>query len=384
MAGRGARQCCSRAFQTGVSLVFLISVFLILFVLSFDTYLLRGFHGSAVDANATRGCVHPSEVTTREDDSTRSRSPDRYLCGLCQPGWESDYVMELFKAPNCFQKCVKGAVAYVYRGKGPDSASSIAAAKQDLSGYTPRILLQLSDEACNDRVSWGLYKEFHTVFRQYACREQYRDLYANAHHVKAVPLGYMEGMFPLSSTFDTALSAATETLDNITRTRSNVWAFAGEVKSDRGEAISTFKDLQPHFFGKINKTAVPIVYRDSLFVIGGRGWVNLDCFRNYEASINGAIPVIVGSEKEIQDTFGHFSTPPPWLFARSWKAARESAAEMLQNKEKRRALQIRVVKWWIQEVSNIQDVVERRKNFWQRAWEILTSFPSRFRLPVRC
>ena len=85
-------------------------------------------------------------------------------------------MIELFKAPNCSQRCVKGATAYVYRGKGPDSASSIVAAKQDLSGYTPRILLQLSDEACNDRLSWELYKEFHTVFRQYACREQYRDL----------------------------------------------------------------------------------------------------------------------------------------------------------------------------------------------------------------
>ena len=56
------------------------------------------------------------------------------------------------------------------------------------------------------------------------------------------------------------------------------------------------------------------VYRNAKFVPNGRGNAVLDCFRLYEASMAGAIPVVVGSWSEIRETFYFGGDVLPWIF----------------------------------------------------------------------
>ena len=44
-------------------------------------------------------------------------------------------------------------------------------------------------------------------------------------------------------------------------------------------------------------------YRDAIFVPNGRGNVVLDCVRLFEASLAGAIPVVVGPWPEVREAF---------------------------------------------------------------------------------
>ena len=48
------------------------------------------------------------------------------------------------------------------------------------------------------------------------------------------------------------------------------------------------------------------LYRESLFVPIGRGNISLDCFRIYEAIVAGAIPVMCGTNQEIEMTFNFY------------------------------------------------------------------------------
>jgi hypothetical protein len=69
------------------------------------------------------------------------------------------------------------------------------------------------------------------------------------------------------------------------------------------------------------------LYYESIFVPCGRGNFSLDCFRNYEATIAGAIPVIVGPMNEIEWTY-KFEETPPWIYAESWSEALKKCQEI--------------------------------------------------------
>lgn len=119
------------------------------------------------------------------------------------------------------------------------------------------------------------------------------------------------------------------------------WSFLGEIKTDRQEMIDQFRSIPNHFVGKsISKELMCKIYSKSIFVPCGRGNSSLDCFRLYEASMNGAIPVVVGSKEEIESTF-KYEENPPWIFAENWTEAVEKCKYLLKEIDSKN-----VLSWW--------------------------------------
>lgn len=136
------------------------------------------------------------------------------------------------------------------------------------------------------------------------------------------------------------------------------WSFIGIVKSDREEMLNTFSQLSNHYVStNLSKEEMCKIYSQSIFVPCGRGNSSLDCFRLYESSMNGAIPVIVGSEKEINHTF-KYENNPPWIFAKTWEEARETCENLLKNQSKLNDLKNDTVSWWKNRIEVIQNKVK--------------------------
>lgn len=128
------------------------------------------------------------------------------------------------------------------------------------------------------------------------------------------------------------------------------WSFLGEIKSDRQEMINEFRRIPNHFVGNsVSKQLMCKIYSKSIFVPCGRGHSSLDCFRLYEASMNGSVPVVVGLEEEIDCTF-KYEKNPPWIFAKTWKdAVRQCLETEIDNK--------RVLNWWENRIEIIRTKV---------------------------
>eukprot|EP00960_Hanusia_phi_P053809 762463-Hanusia_phi.AAC.1 len=219
--------------------------------------------------------------------------------------------------------------------------------------HVPCVLVHTSDEYCNQRLTWRLYSKFRVVLRQYTCYEQYSDLYRQNPNVRVIPLGYMRQMLNFSS-----LQTASSKALFITEPRKYVWSFVGTVKSNRAEALRIFESVLPHFVGRGSPRMVAEVYSNSYFVLSGRGNKNLDCFRHYEASINGAIPIVIGDAAEINHSFSNFHSLPPWLFATSWEDASRVVQRALLNRENLTYWQLDNLRWWINEMNGIMEHVQ--------------------------
>jgi hypothetical protein len=109
------------------------------------------------------------------------------------------------------------------------------------------------------------------------------------------------------------------------------WSFIGEVRGhpDRKDALDIFHGWTPNIVDAgLSPTQMRAVYNSSLFVMVGRGQVNLDCFRIYEAMISGAIPIVMGSESELSWVFQYEGHRPPLLYADSFQNALDKCKSM--------------------------------------------------------
>lgn len=90
------------------------------------------------------------------------------------------------------------------------------------------------------------------------------------------------------------MQAAAYSTSKLAADRPVQWAFIGTIQGhkERVGAINTFYNWQPHIIDA-GLTAKQMVaqYNTSKFVLIGRGYTNLDCYRIYEAIIAGAIPM---------------------------------------------------------------------------------------------
>ena len=102
------------------------------------------------------------------------------------------------------------------------------------------------------------------------------------------------------------------------------WTFLGTLKGSRKKALATMTSVHPNMVGTASKDAVAFAYGNSDFVVSPRGEINLDCFRHYEASALGAIPIVVANATELDYSFRGIGSAsrPPWLFANTWGDAK--------------------------------------------------------------
>lgn len=206
----------------------------------------------------------------------------------------------------------------------------------------PVITIHLSDE-------WGDKEEFQELHKhtRLLLRQYYHRNYCLKPNIKYIPLGYMNGMLE-TNYLDMPLKLPVD--------RKFKWSFIGTMKQNREEMLIKMESITPNCVGKLNAIGMREVYRDSIFVPNGRGNVKLDCLRLYEASLCGAIPIVVGSRKEIEETFSQ-EEDPPWLMFESWDEAYRECLELLENMESLNELSQRNVAWWSNRLSKLRDLI---------------------------
>lgn len=193
----------------------------------------------------------------------------------------------------------------------------------------PKIIIMLSDEFYQENkfIYNSLGNECDLFLRQY-----HHSHYQYTSNTLHLPLGYTNGC------------------ETFHENRKLQWSFFGSMKSDRNEMLTHFRQLNPYLIGEsMSKKVMCRAYSQSFFVPCGRGNSSLDCFRLYEASMNGAIPVVVGSDDEIKTTF-LYEMNPPWIFANSWKQAVNECMNTFLSSDD-------VLHWWKSRIQRIQERV---------------------------
>ena len=313
----------------------------------------------------------------------------KYIC------WETDHLLEIFhpdefehiasaRAQGRLPPSVSGSrvkvVVYNILNAGKDATYSEV--RSVVASYpSVNILVHLSDEWQGTKRKWryGEGVELYHLHPQLVLRQHspfpYSDtLGVNMSKVMTLPLGYFRGMiFPftnrtvrgndepplkipfaprfaqdgsnrslsLHSSSDVALlySSTIRTADRYFN-----WTHVGELggHGDRKKALRIFQSWHPHKSGRMSAPEMFNLYLRSRFVPVGRGQLALDCFRIYEAIIAGAVPVVVGDDKEIQRTFNFSGSVglemPPAVFKPTWEEALNECRNMSEAQiDKRRA-----------------------------------------------
>jgi hypothetical protein len=167
-----------------------------------------------------------------------------------------------------------------------------------------------------------------------------------------MPLGYMT-KFPLDW----------QSWQKLSSERTYVWSFIGALRPQRVEMIDTFrKHFEESEFlcntsSKVSVTDMTDVYKNSKFVLNGRGCVRLDCFRIYEAIMCGAIPIIVGSQEEVAETFFFNGTKHFFLICDTWEKAVTKVKYLQNNLEEMNELQRVNIQWLKHQFATLQDAI---------------------------
>lgn len=208
----------------------------------------------------------------------------------------------------------------------------------------PTIIIQLSDEFIFEDL------QIHNTLGNYCklfLRQHHHPNYHYTNNTIHLPLAYCND---------------TEVVNkNILKIsdRSCNWSFFGEIKSDRFEMIENFKTIDNYLMGSgIKRSYMADIYLNSIFVPSGRGNSSLNCFRLYEASMSGAIPIVVGSKEELDMTF-EYEENPPWIFSDSWNNAVEICKELLKDLDKLQEMQDYLLCWWNNRIRKIQEKVNQ-------------------------
>lgn len=219
----------------------------------------------------------------------------------------------------------------------------------------PKILILLSDE-------YGCYPSLMQLsnYTRLLLHNYYHPHYTYYENCIQLPLGYVSGF-----------------LDNVSNImdckpieeRKYNCSFVGEIKSDRKEMCDLFKiNMENTCINgvlntwkldnlKVTPQEIYNIYSDSIFVINGRGNKSLDCFRIYEAIVSGAIPVIVGSEKEINDSFNYNGHKPIFIHDETWQKVLEKCLIILKNKQLLQEIQNINFKWWNFKIAFIKEKI---------------------------
>lgn len=221
----------------------------------------------------------------------------------------------------------------------------------------PIIIFYMSDEYGNNSNMKILENHTKLLFRQYN-HSHYN--YSNNNY--QLPLGYVTNFLSEDNSFSIHVKDINERKINC--------SFIGAVKSDRLHMTNIFKKYMKNTnitFVKnnwnINNLAISPkkcfdVYNNSIFVICGRGNVNLDCFRIYEAIVAGAIPIVVGSIDEISKTFNYNNNIPPFVHDDSWEKVVIKCNNLLNDLEQLQKIQNELLKWWNNQLLFINNLIK--------------------------
>lgn len=299
-----------------------------------------------------------------------------FVLWACQSGgWEHDYMRELLPSPkfdhidlpdllklNDSTNIKPRIIVYNVENSGPDGSYQMI--RDLLKQYRITILVHTSDEFQGWGQKWKygegteVYYMVPLVLRQYGIWP-YRSLEAMHQNVVQIPLGYMKNMFIEGNDSMTSIEAATYSLERNSYNRNYSWSFIGDVRShkERVIALDTFSGWQPNFFDAgMPPSKIREIYNNSKLVLVGRGHVNLDCFRIYEAIICGAVPIVVGPKEEREKAFEFEGDFPPFIFADNWPAALQFCQNLTNSDIDK--LRSENINWYINRVKYVKRKID--------------------------
>ena len=222
----------------------------------------------------------------------------------------------------------------------------------------PIIIFYISDEVGNNPNIVILENHTKLLFRQYN-HSHYK--YSNNNY--QLPLGYARKFLNGNNSLSIKQKKMNERTINC--------SFIGAKKSDRIHMTDIFKkNMKKTNIIFVNNNwkidNLPVspekcfeMYSNSIFVINGRGNVNLDCYRIYEAIVAGAIPVIVGSINEINSTFNYRNNIPPFIHDESWEKVVKKCNNLLNDLEQLQTIQDKLLTWWNNQILSINSLIKK-------------------------
>ena len=221
----------------------------------------------------------------------------------------------------------------------------------------PHGLFQMSDEHFSELHYLHLSYFTKVMFRQHRIPPELQKQYEYS-NVFCIPLAYMNGMLDQKSMCE-ILAGSTVPSYN----RRYTWSFVGAIKSNRQDMINAFinADLGESFVhssgGMKPCDMYNNIYKNSVFVLSGRGNARLDCFRHYECVIAGAIPVVVGTNSEYNPALCHNGIAP-FVHAETIIDAVEQCKILLQNPEQLQMRQNQCRLWLLGAIKNIHKNID--------------------------
>jgi hypothetical protein len=243
--------------------------------------------------------------------------------------WETDFLLkEILPKGEVSHNLNESSDVFVFASRAHSYNEILSIVEKS----KPKIIICLSDELIAENL-----QQFNQLgnYCELFLRQYHHPQYTYTSNTIHIPLGYTNGCKVFNEN---------KVLN---------WSFLGEIKNDRQEMLNEFHNITKHFVGKsAPKDLMCKIYSKSIFVPCGRGNSSLDCFRLYEASMNGAIPVVVASKEEIECTF-RYEENPPWVFAETWFDAVKKCQSMLEYDIDNAP----VLNWWKNRIQKIRDEV---------------------------
>lgn len=223
----------------------------------------------------------------------------------------------------------------------------------------PKVIILLSDEYKHEDLNeFNVLGKYCNLFlRQYNHKD-----YTYTENTFHIPLGYCNGAgIDFMDRLPYPLNKFKKPKD-----RYYCWSWMGDLKADRYDMLMAFSNIPRHSYSvnTIPKDEMIDKYLNSIFVPCGRGNSTLDCYRLYEASMCGAIPVVAGPMHELESTF-KYEKNPPWIFVSDWDEAIHECTVLLTDFKKLEKIQREILNWWncrIMEITQkISDSLEEER-----------------------
>ena len=222
-----------------------------------------------------------------------------------------------------------------------------------ISKLKPNILINISDEKGDNHNFDNFYNKVPLYLRSY-CHYSTNNLYLKLPNINYLPLGY---------TNDTNINLIENNLKNVYNRNYN-WAFVGGTKHGKREnmllnfkRINNYKLLENVPRGEVGNT-----YKNCIFVPNANGNCTLTCFRHFESSICGAIPVLANCDKKMLTDLLISMENPPWLIYDNWNHAINECKKLLNNKHELQQIQNRLISWWKYIINKRIDLINRILN----------------------
>lgn len=274
--------------------------------------------------------------------------------------WESDYIIDTLLSKNKRKKIITfskystnkvflscDVLVFNCRKISLDQILDV------VRKTNPKVIIQLSDEYKHENLNnFNVLGKYCNLFLRQYNHNQYEYTDNTVH----IPLGYCN---------DAGIDFMDKLPDPMNKIKSPKerlysWSWVGDLKNDRYDMLMAFSNIPKHSYSIskfVSKDEMVDKYLNSIFVPCGRGNSTLDCYRLYEASMCGAIPCVVGSMSEIENTF-KYEKNPPWIFGSSWNDVIHDCKMLLHDFDNLQNIQNKILNWWKNRIMDITDKIE--------------------------